>query len=362
MPNLSKTVTFLFASDGSLASEGLSVFLQTKSNFLMVAECSDGASAIAGIEAHDPDIAVIDAQLADMNAMQIIEAIQAQKREIKIIVLGASADRQTADEFLAAGADAYVVRSGPSRHLNDAIRFVRDGGKYLAPELTKDIPVSDASAAGSASTGNHQAVNSLRAAIGAQAQTVERLEKAMERTQRAIELLQQKVEQLSSSPVEPPSATPAQFVEDGAVPSRKVAAMRSGVGAVAAALIVGVLGFLLAGVLRPAPESPVAEFSSAGAEDALKSGSTLSLHLEMWETETVERATALLKNQEYAAAEKLCRNLLKQDPSNIAASRLLASALFHENRIEESADVVRSIAVPETRASRKPTSGVTSQN
>src|SRR5262245_22251229 len=123
MPNLSNTVTFLFAGDGSLASEGLSVFLQTKSNFLMISECHDGASAVADITAHSPAIAVIDAQLPDMNAAQIIAAVRLGNHTTKLIVLGASADRNTADSLLAAGADAYVVRSGPSRHLNDAIRY-----------------------------------------------------------------------------------------------------------------------------------------------------------------------------------------------------------------------------------------------
>src|SRR5579863_5774574 len=99
MPNLSNLVTFLFAGDGSLSSEGLSVFLQTKSNFLMISECSDGASTIAEIAAHSPEIAVIDAQLPDMNAAQIIEAVRSSNRKTRIIVLGASADRDLADKL-----------------------------------------------------------------------------------------------------------------------------------------------------------------------------------------------------------------------------------------------------------------------
>ncbi len=162
MPNLSNTVTFLFAGDGSLASEGLSVFLQTKSNFLMVSECSDGASAIADIATHSPEIAVIDVQLPDMTAGQIIETVRSTNRDIRIIVLGVTVDRNLADQLLASGADAYVVRNGPSRHLNDAIRYVRDGGKYLAPQLTRDIPV----APGSYSATDHsEAVITLRAAL-----------------------------------------------------------------------------------------------------------------------------------------------------------------------------------------------------
>lgn len=251
MQNLSNTVTFLFASDGSLASEGLSVFLQTKSNFLMISECSDGASTVAEIVAHTPEIAVIDAQLPDMSAEQIIQAVRTTNRETRIIVLGASADRNVADQLLAAGADAYIVRAGPSRHLNDAIRYVRDGGKYLAPQLTKDLPLS---ANTPTVTDQSEAVSRLRSAVEAQARTVERLEQAMERAQSAIELLQQRVVELSSVQVE----------ESGR--SRMLPGVRSKIGAIAAALMVGVMGFMLAGVLRPAPESAISVFSSQASK------------------------------------------------------------------------------------------------
>ena len=38
-------------------------------------------------------------------------------------------------EALRAGADAYLLKDGPGRHLLDAISFVRDGGVYVSPML-----------------------------------------------------------------------------------------------------------------------------------------------------------------------------------------------------------------------------------
>jgi len=38
-------------------------------------------------------------------------------------------------EALRAGADAYLLKDGPSRHLLDALSFVRDGGVYVSPLL-----------------------------------------------------------------------------------------------------------------------------------------------------------------------------------------------------------------------------------
>jgi DNA-binding NarL/FixJ family response regulator len=337
MPNLSNTVTFLFAGDGSLASDGLSAFLQTKSNFLLLSECSDGSTTVADITSHKPEIAVIDAQLPDMNARQIIEAVRKDNLDTKIIVLGASADRNIADELLSAGGDAYIVRGGPSRHLNDAIRYVRDGGKYLAPELTRDMPVS---AVGRSTESHGEAISSLRAAVEAQALTMARLEHAMDRAQYAIELLQQKVEQLSGAPIEPPPSPPY----DRRQRSRILPGIKTATSTVAAGLVLAVLGFQFAGILKPAPARPVAKASTAAAGDSSQANPSTSLT--GWEWENVENARSLLRNQQYVAAEKLCRMVLEQNPANVTASRILASALFHQDKISESADVVRSIAVP----------------
>jgi DNA-binding CsgD family transcriptional regulator len=38
-------------------------------------------------------------------------------------------------EALRAGADAYLLKEGPSRHLSEAITFVRDGGVWISPLL-----------------------------------------------------------------------------------------------------------------------------------------------------------------------------------------------------------------------------------
>jgi DNA-binding NarL/FixJ family response regulator len=340
MPNLSNTVTFLFAGDGSLASDGLSAFLQTKSNFLLLSECSDGKTAIAEILSHQPEIAVIDAQLPDMSAREIVDGIRTKNRGTKIIVLGATADRHIANELISAGADAYIVRSGPSRQLNDAIRYVRDGGKYLAPQLTTDLPVSAVAYAPEIPA---EAFSSLRVAVEGQDLTVQRLEQAMGRAQHAIELLQQKVERLTSSPLEHAPGPHADESEH----NRRMPSVRTALSAVAATLVLAVLGFQFAGILRPASVSQI-------ATSATLSNANTTTPVTGWEWENVEHARTLLANQQYQAAEKLCRTVLKQHPGDTAATKILASALFHQDRVSESADVVRTLAVPNAHTTQSP--------
>lgn len=356
MANVSTTITFLFAGDGSLASEGLSAFLQTKSNYMLVAECQDGASAITSIASLKPQIAVIDAQLPDMSATEIVTQVRAKGSLTKIVVLGASADREEADRFLEAGADAFVVRNGPSRHLTDAIRYIQDDGKYLGPQLTVTQPVG--AGKNSVAAGNpfyDEAIAGLRIAVESQGRTVERLEQAMSRAEHAIELLQQKVERIAGAPIEPPPATPPQAGPDNSGETQQglSARLRAGVGAVAAMLIVGVLGFQLAGILHPKQENVAAEFAGAGAEDSLNSASASTLTTPSWENSMVEQAMSLLRSQRYDAAEKVCRKLLKEDPASLPAKRVLASALYRQDKLAEAADVVSAMSSPVVQPLRR---------
>ena len=106
--------------------------------------------------------------------------------------------------MIGAGADAYVVRNGPTRYLNHAIRYILDGGKYISPELTEGLA---AHGYFEISTGNKQRVCDVREAVLSQGRTVERLERALERAQAAIERLEQTVEQLSTVSSERREAT-----------------------------------------------------------------------------------------------------------------------------------------------------------
>jgi DNA-binding NarL/FixJ family response regulator len=52
-----------------------------------------------------------------------------------MIILSIIRDEGTVLEALQAGADGYLLKDGPARHLVDAMSFVRDGGVYVSPLL-----------------------------------------------------------------------------------------------------------------------------------------------------------------------------------------------------------------------------------
>src|SRR5581483_2613679 len=62
------------------------------------------------------------------------------------------------------------------------------------------------------------------------------------------------------------------------------------------------------------------------------------------QSDLLDQARSFTQKREYAKAEDIYRSILKNDPSNTEVKRLLASALFRQEKIDESVKVLNSIS------------------
>jgi hypothetical protein len=114
----------------------------------------------------------------------------------------------------------------------------------------------------------------------------------------------------------------------------------AGGGLALTALVVG--GIELSGVLhKPASAhslSKVAATVTPGAADSLDTKKLTD------QSELLDQARAATQKRDYVKAEDIYRQILKSDPSNTEVKRLLASALFRQEKIDESVKVLNSIS------------------
>jgi DNA-binding NarL/FixJ family response regulator len=73
--------------------------------------------------------------MPSMTGVEVIRKLRATGCKAKLMILSISREEGTVMESLRAGADAYLLKDGPGRHLLDAINFVKDGGVYVSPLL-----------------------------------------------------------------------------------------------------------------------------------------------------------------------------------------------------------------------------------
>jgi len=142
-------ISVLFADDHEIFREALVALYSSRPELAIVGQCSDGLSALQMIRSLIPDFAIIDLHMPKLDGLELIRKLREPPRHpTKLIVLSMSRDRQTVAEALRAGAEAYLPKDCPSRHVLAAIQYIRDGGVYLSPLLHLDSFSSQRAATG----------------------------------------------------------------------------------------------------------------------------------------------------------------------------------------------------------------------
>jgi len=126
--------TVVLADDHAIVREGFAALCEAN-GMRVLGQCSDGSSAVETILANRPDFAILDLHMPGMTGVEVIRKLRGAGCPTKIMILSISREDKPVIEALRAGADAYLLKDGPVRHLLEAISYVRDGGQYVSPLL-----------------------------------------------------------------------------------------------------------------------------------------------------------------------------------------------------------------------------------
>src|SRR5512132_3706069 len=130
----SQQLTLVLADDHAIVREGIAALCATN-GFRILGQCSDGGAAVEMILSEKPDFAILDLHMPVITGVEAVRKLRAAGCAAKLMILSISRDETLVMDALSAGADAYLLKDGPSRHLIDAVSFVRDGGVYVSPLL-----------------------------------------------------------------------------------------------------------------------------------------------------------------------------------------------------------------------------------
>ena len=126
--------TVVLADDHAIVREGFAALCEAN-GMRVVGQCADGAAAVESVLAQRPDFAILDLHMPGMTGIEVIRKLRAAGCPTKIMILSISREDKPVIEALRAGADAYLLKDGPARHLLEAINYVREGGQYISPLL-----------------------------------------------------------------------------------------------------------------------------------------------------------------------------------------------------------------------------------
>jgi DNA-binding NarL/FixJ family response regulator len=133
-----KPITLVLADDHGIVREGVAAFCASRPDLKILGQGSDGSEAVDLILALKPDFAVLDLNMPKIGGLDVVRRVRQAKSETKLIVLSISRDESLIRELFRSGANGYLLKDGPARHLFDAINYIQDGGQYLTPLIRRE--------------------------------------------------------------------------------------------------------------------------------------------------------------------------------------------------------------------------------
>jgi DNA-binding NarL/FixJ family response regulator len=129
----------LLADDHDLVRAGLRLVLNLEADLEVVAEASDGPSAVTAGLSDGIDLAVVDVSMPGLTGLQVTRQLQAHRPDLRVLLLSMHDDEQYLFDALAAGASGYVLKSSADRDLVQAIRGAMRGEPFIYPAALSAI-------------------------------------------------------------------------------------------------------------------------------------------------------------------------------------------------------------------------------
>ncbi len=125
----------VIVDDHAVFRRGLKQVLAALPDCTVVGEAGTARTAFPIIDAERPDVVVLDMLLPGMDGCAAARELARRLPEARLMVLTARDSPEEVFEALGAGVLGYVLKSDPIPVLQEALRAVFSGERYLSPAL-----------------------------------------------------------------------------------------------------------------------------------------------------------------------------------------------------------------------------------
>jgi DNA-binding NarL/FixJ family response regulator len=125
----------VLADDHPIVLNGLRNLIQAEDDLDLVGEASTGLAALRVIREQQPDVAVVDISMPELNGIMLSRRVAEEMPSTRVLVLTLHEDRAYVNQAMEAGVVGYVLKRSAAENLVQAIRAVVIGGRYVDPAI-----------------------------------------------------------------------------------------------------------------------------------------------------------------------------------------------------------------------------------
>ncbi len=192
-------IRVILIEDHDLTRVGIRTALEQRGEVTFLGEAVNAREGLALIEQKQPDVAIVDIGLPDMDGIELTTRFKQAQREnealksVKILILTLQDSQEFVLAAFAAGADSYCMKDISFDLLLEALRVTKEGSSWIDPAIAR-VVISQAKTIPS-----HEEEKTRQ--INAAEPEYEQLVQAYPLTQRELEVLQLIVEGASNAEI-----------------------------------------------------------------------------------------------------------------------------------------------------------------
>jgi DNA-binding NarL/FixJ family response regulator len=134
-----RPVRVLIVDDDALVRAGLTMMLDGAPGLVVVGEAPDGDRAQAAVDAHAPDVVLMDVRMPRVDGITATKRLRARPRPPEVIVLTTFDTDENILHALRAGAGGFLLKDTPPARIAEAVRQVAAGEPILSPRITRRL-------------------------------------------------------------------------------------------------------------------------------------------------------------------------------------------------------------------------------
>jgi two-component system nitrate/nitrite response regulator NarL len=132
-------VRVVVADDHPFFRDGVTRALQQTDGVEVVAEASTGREAIDAIRDHEPEVALVDYQMPDLDGVAVVHAVVRDDLPTRVVLLSAHTDGPLVYAALQEGAAGYLPKDAPRSEIVEGVLRVSRGETVVPPELASGL-------------------------------------------------------------------------------------------------------------------------------------------------------------------------------------------------------------------------------
>jgi two-component system response regulator NreC len=134
-------ITVVLADNHAIFRRTLRRLLDVERTVSVIDEASDLSSAVGHVEREQPRVLVLDLDMPNGSTMETIRRLRAQVPWTEIVVLTMEESASVAQQLLAAGAIAFVVKDRAETELLEAVRCAARGQEFVSGRVATGLEV-----------------------------------------------------------------------------------------------------------------------------------------------------------------------------------------------------------------------------